>query len=1323
MLKEMVILGVCACPVLGWADAQVRKGAYAFERGTVLSADRKDELVFDGPVSNLCWGATSAGLEIRGTVTFRGGVFTGERQTRHRGYPTTLSVRKGAKAIVENVPVQTPGVDFRQTQPGEVHLAVAGNQYRDWYVQMGTLVCEARNVLNPDRGLVLWKDNHGGGYVGKVDINGHDQNVAELRSTDPKCDPAKQIVNSGSKGVFVAKRYLVNGREMPPGWYGSCVVVPQHDGRFPPKPTSVAYPEYKPSRDVRTVHPRDGVGNFLSKCRAGKAVNVAYFGGSITAMNGWRNLTTDWLRTQYPSATINEIAASIGGTGSDLGVFRIKKDVLEKKPDLVFVEFAVNDGDKAPRLIWRQMEGIVRQIWRQDPKTDIVFCYTVAGGIFNEYARGSYNRSAAAMEQVADFYGIPSISLGVPAVELFKQGKLVVSKGEFATAVPKEDPDHDRKVRELMAKDARLLFANDGVHPRPEGHALYLEAVKTAFAAMKGLKAVDHARRLDKAFCPDNWENARVVVAEPSFLVGDWRQEQDAKLKGLWRADKPGAAIRFRFAGSACRIRMCFQPDGGIMKVRVDGKECPDVVAFDRYSTYVRDGSVTVFDGAYGVHDVELMLSDLEPDRTILSSQFADPKAELVKPRYHGTVFRLRELMLIGTLVGERVLEVSPSGLSPQAALRRIREAKASGDTSAWTVNVKSGVYPLEEALVFTPSDSGTAEAPVVWRGDGEASILSGTIEVSGWTDTGKGWWEAPIPKNADGTPIWFEQLWANGRRADNSRWPKSGYLVPGECGQDVTTEGAGKDMRHRTREFLTVTDKSLKDALDRTPSDELPYVHLRVHQKWSATWRPLVGWDGKCLRTVGTSPWNWSAKWNEEAIYFLANLRAGFTAQGDWFYDRKAGKVLYRPRSGETLKTFRAQVPRPGLSTVVSFVGEPARGRYVDHIRFEKLAFSGCDATRIEGGAGPTTWYNGQSARAFDGFVDAVGARNVCFSDCSVRHTGNHAVRFRDGCFSNRFERCVFEDIGAGGLWIGADDLRFAKDEKYAIARREVMTYSPSANAFNAIVDCIVRDGGHVNPSGSAIVIGHASDCLVEHCEIADFFYTGISVGWQWAYRPTAAMRNVIRFNRIHDFGKGVLSDMGGVYTLGTAFGTRVTDNVIYNVKSRTYGGWGLYADEGTEGVVFERNLVYNTHDGGFHQHYGAGNIVRNNIFAWNEQNGVIRTIRANVFNVRSSLDVVNNIVLTERGDLASYGVLGVEGVWANNVWWSTTGEAKLCGLNWEEWEKTGKESNGRFADPKFVDAKNFDFRLKPDSPALLVGFRPFDFSRAGVTSSMKRK
>ena len=222
---------------------------------------------------------------------------------------------------------------------------------------------------------------------------------------------------------------------------------------------------------------RDGLPNFFAKAKAGGKLTVAYFGGSITAANGWRPQTTAWLRQRYPKAKFTEVDAAIGGTGSDLGVFRLGHDVLDHHPDLVFVEFAVNDGGAPPEQIYRCMEGIVRQIRRADPATDICFVYTMHDGMLKDLAAGRLPRSASAMEYIADHYGIPSIHLA-------QEPARRINAGEWVFTAPKPEVPADP----AKGIPARTAFAPDSCHPFAEtGHKLYTEAIARSFEAMESL--------------------------------------------------------------------------------------------------------------------------------------------------------------------------------------------------------------------------------------------------------------------------------------------------------------------------------------------------------------------------------------------------------------------------------------------------------------------------------------------------------------------------------------------------------------------------------------------------------------------------------------------------------------------------------------------------------------------------------------------------------------------------------------------------------------------------------------------------------------------
>ncbi|NLC57778.1 MAG: SGNH/GDSL hydrolase family protein [Armatimonadetes bacterium] len=409
---------------------------------------------------------------------------------------------------------------------------------------------------------------------------------------------------------------------------------------------SAAPPEFRPV-PARLCQQRGGLGNVLAKLKAGKEVRVAYFGGSITAADGWRPKTLKWLQEAYPQAKVSEINAAIGGTGSDLGVFRFRQDVLAHRPDLVFVEFSVNDGGVPPEAIWRAMEGIVRQAWRADPTIDLCYVYTYRVGYEKEREQGLCPPAASADEILAEHYGIPSINVALRTVELAREGKLVY-------VPPKDAEGKDQPVPEGVT-----LFSTDGVHPLDAAHEIYAQVVADAVKQMEPTSRPGrHA--LKAPIMPDNWEKAQLVPLEPAMLSPGWRKLDPAQglaaafrhfMPEVWEATKPGEKITFRFRGTAAKLYDIMGPDGCQVVCTVDGKASPPQPRFDVFCSYHRLASMTIAEGLEdAVHTVTVEIHPEQPDRTPVtdrerSNPGFDPKA------YDGTVLRVGSLMLIGDLV------------------------------------------------------------------------------------------------------------------------------------------------------------------------------------------------------------------------------------------------------------------------------------------------------------------------------------------------------------------------------------------------------------------------------------------------------------------------------------------------------------------------------------------------------------------------------------------------------------------------------------------------------------------------------------------------
>ena len=157
----------------------------------------------------------------------------------------------------------------------------------------------------------------------------------------------------------------------------------------------------------------------------------------------------------------------------------------------------------------------------------------------------------------------------------------------------------------------------------------------------------------------------------------------------------------------------------------------------------------------------------------------------------------------------------------------------------------------------------------------------------------------------------------------------------------------------------------------------------------------------------------------------------------------------------------------------------------------------------------------------------------------------------------------------------------------------------------------------------------------------------------------------------------------MGGIYVLGIQPGTRIIGNLIRNIVSRGYGGWGLYFDEGASDIDAEQNLIYNTKSGEFHIHFGENNIIKNNILAYGEEAQIIRTREEN----RISFRFENNIILWKNGNAIAGKWINRNWYSDNNCWWCEEKPVTFDGLEIKDWQESGSDRHSLFSNIIHID------------------------------------
>jgi hypothetical protein len=606
-------------------------------------------------------------------------------------------------------------------------------------------------------------------------------------------------------------------------------------------------------------------------------------------------------------------------------------------------------------------------------------------------------------------------------------------------------------------------------------------------------------------------------------------------------------------------------------------------------------------------------------------------------------------------------------------AQTRLRELKAGGDLPGpATIFIRKGTYPLAQPLLFEPADSGSPETPIHYRNyPGETPILSGGQVITGWT-VQDGLWQAHLPEVESGA--WsFGALWANGERRPVATIPNDGYLA---------TAGTA-EPRNRAFRFQ--------------PGDILPWGNLNdvvveVFHSWSTSLHRIqtIDLDNSIVTFTGPAVWDFEL-WGSQQRYRIHNVAEGLDQPGEWYLDRPSGILSYIPRPGED--PAQVEVVAPKISQLLRLVGNWSAGQFVTDISFQGLNFLYTDWQ-----PGPAGASSGQAAIELNGAIEVIGGRSISVSDCTIAHVGTYGLWLREGTQNSEVTRCHIHDLGGGGVRLGMD---------------WDATDSNGQSQANRVENCFIHDGGKILSAAVGVWIGRNSYNQVLHNEICDLDYTGVSVGWSWGYAPSSAHHNIIADNHIHHIGRSVLSDMGAVYTLGISPGTEVRHNLVHDIFSYGYGGWGLYTDEGSSEILIKDNLVYNTKSGGFHQHYGENNEVTNNILAFAHE-GQIRRSRLEDHN---SFNFHHNIVIFNNGWL-------LDGNWQDgnfnnyqNIYWDIYRHSVQFGCtSLAEWQAAGHDAGSLVTDPLFEDAWGLNFELTRNSPAPDLGFIPFDLSSFGL-------
>ena len=557
---------------------------------------------------------------------------------------------------------------------------------------------------------------------------------------------------------------------------------------------------------------------------------------------------------------------------------------------------------------------------------------------------------------------------------------------------------------------------------------------------------------------------------------------------------------------------------------------------------------------------------------------------------------------------------------SPKAtltsALRQAREWRRTEDNriqGGITIYMEGGTYAFHEPVFIRPEDSGTKESPTIIRSVGdEKVILSGGISINGWKKQGKVW-VADVPV-FNGRPLDFRQLWVNGKKAVRARDVEDFEKMNRICSVDEKNE------------ILYVPAVSIRRLIDNKGNLKAKYAEMVLHQMWCVANLRIrsveVQGDSAAIRFhQPESRIQFEHPWprpmvttnGHNSAFYLTNARELQDVPGEWYHDIDARKVYYYPREGEKMQ--EAEVIVPAVETLVRVEGTVDRP--VCHIRFEKITFSYTTWMRpsekghvpLQAGMYLTDGYRidpkmqrnylnhpldnqgwlGRPAAA----VRVVAAKQIDFERCRFEHLGSTGLDYEEAVQGGVVRGCLFRDIAGNGLLVGsfspaAHETHLPYDPA---DRREVCTQQHINN-------CYFTEIGNEDWGCLAIAAGYVGDVNIEHNEISEVPYSGISLGWGWTQTVNCMRNNRVHANLIHHYAKHMY-DVAGIYTLGSQPKSYVTENCVHSIYKPGYvhdpNHWFyLYTDEGSSFITVRDNWTEG--EKYLQNANGPGNVWENN-------------------------------------------------------------------------------------------------------------------------------